>query len=158
MPETRGEWLVFLLGVLAIGALAGFIVIRHQQDTQGAATTGVGRVVKTPSAEAIPGSGSSTSPNTTPATTPAVAAAVRLRLQATNDTWLSVRAGSAAGKTLYEGTLATGESKTFTGGRIWVRFGAAADVTATLNGRALALPGGTYSASITSSGLGARSA
>ena len=86
-----------------------------------------------------------------------LAASLTLRIEALQDTWISVKQSSSSGTLLYEGTLAAGAGKTFTGTVFWVRFGAASNVLATLNGRALALPGGTYSVPITSAGLGARS-
>lgn len=149
MPETRGEWFFFLVGVVAIGALAGFIVVKHRDATHQLGPSVARRSIDTPASQAsAPGSGA----------TPASGARVRLGLRATTDTWLSVHLGSAAGKTLYEGTLGAGQRRTFTGSQIWVRFGAAADLSATLNGHELPLPGGTYSAQITRSGLTGRSA
>jgi hypothetical protein len=59
---------------------------------------------------------------------------------------------------LFEGTLVKGDSRSLTAPKFHVRFGAAANVAATLNGKPLSLPGGTYSVDIGSSGLGTRSA
>lgn len=50
------------------------------------------------------------------------------------------------------------DTRTFTGTSFRVRFGAAANLIARLNGQPLRLPGGTYSATITRTGLGSRSA
>jgi hypothetical protein len=81
-----------------------------------------------------------------------------LHIAARDDTWLSIRRDSSTGDVLFEGTLAKGDTRTFTAKQFSVRFGAAANVAATLNGKALPLPGGTYSATIDRRGLGARSA
>jgi hypothetical protein len=59
---------------------------------------------------------------------------------------------------LYEGTLPAGAARTFSGTSFDVRFGAAANVEATLNGKPLRLPGGTYSVTIGRAGLGPRTA
>jgi len=83
---------------------------------------------------------------------------VRLQLTARVDTWVSVRRGSSTGIVLFEGTMAGGSSRTFTGTILALRFGAAANVSAKLNGRPLALPGGTYSVDVSRNGLGPRSA
>lgn len=79
-------------------------------------------------------------------------------MTATADTWLSVRRDTASGDVLFEGTLASGDSRSFSGAKFAVRFGAAANVRAHLNGKSLPLPSGTYSTTITSAGLGPRSA
>jgi transcriptional regulator with XRE-family HTH domain len=68
--------------------------------------------------------------------------------------WLSVRVGSDAGRVLYEGTLAEGKRATFVGRRLWIRLGAPWNLEATLNGKALPLPGATASVTVTPSGLG----
>ena len=94
---------------------------------------------------------------TSTAATTTASPPLTLRLRALQDTWVSVQRSSSSGTVLYEGTLAAGESKTFTGTVFWVRFGAASNVSATLDGQPLTLPGGTYSAPITSAGLGKRS-
>lgn len=79
-------------------------------------------------------------------------------MTARSDTWVSVRKASRTGPVLFEGTMAGGDTRTFKGVSLSVRFGAAANVEATLNGRPLPLPGGTYSVQIGRSGLGPRSA
>lgn len=58
--------------------------------------------------------------------------------------YLEVRTGSAGGPTLYSGVLVPGATRTFTvPGVAWVRIGNPRRVTVTLDGQALAIPGGT---------------
>ena len=78
---------------------------------------------------------------------------MRLKLGATADTWVEVRSGSAGGNVLYSGILAQGSVKRFRDKKVWVRFGAAANLTARLNGRPLQLPPGTYDALVRARGL-----
>jgi hypothetical protein len=158
MPETRTERLIFLLGLIAAGVLVALIVTRPRDsgtagsprlDTQAPAVT---TTSTTTTGQTV------TTATTAPATTTTAAGPVSLRLAAKADTWLDVRRSSPTGELLYQGTLAGGDSRTFTGSRFRVRFGAAANVSATLNGKPLPLPGGTYSVTIGSAGLGKRSA
>lgn len=149
---------VFVLGLVAIVVLGLFVVHlwRHRQTAVAVpATTSIAR----------PGTTSTASP---PATTTAerlraahpkraVTAAtttspapkaktVSLRLTAKADTWFEVRPGSATGRLLYGGTLSAGSSRGFHARALWVRFGAAGNLSARLDGKALLLPSGTYSA------------
>jgi cytoskeleton protein RodZ len=68
--------------------------------------------------------------------------------------WLSVRAGSADGRVLYEGTLQEGDSLRFARKRLWVRMGAPWALRARLNGRALrGLPAETGNVLVTRAGV-----
>jgi cytoskeletal protein RodZ len=169
VPESGSERLLFTLGIVAIGLLAAIVIFEARRHDPSAAASSAGATVTT---AASPTPTVATKPHatvarvtTTTATTTAKEptptappAASRLKLTATADTWLSVRKDSTTGAVLYEGVLSAGETRVFSGAAFAVRFGDAANVRATLNGRALALPGGTYSVTIDKSGLGARSA
>ncbi|HEU5362728.1 MAG TPA: DUF4115 domain-containing protein [Gaiellaceae bacterium] len=164
MPEARWEWILFSLGVVITGALLALIVLdrgRRAPESRPVALTQRPTTVAAPPATTVRATTTTTA--TAPATTtqkqaaPAPGQAVRLRLTARADTWLSVRP-VPGGRVLYQGTLPAGASRTFSGDRFEVRFGAAANVSATLNGKPLALPGGTYSVTVGESGLGPRSA
>ncbi|HXF98135.1 MAG TPA: DUF4115 domain-containing protein, partial [Gaiellaceae bacterium] len=64
------------------------------------------------------------------------AAAVRIALVAARgDCWLLVRAGSARGRVLYEGTLRHGDTIRFRRERLWLRLGAPWNVDVRLDGR-----------------------
>jgi uncharacterized protein DUF4115 len=158
VPETKTDWILFILGLLA---LAGLILAIALGDAR-APTSGSPKSAHT----AVPVETVSTPNTTTKAavtttysspTSTAIAPTTELRLRAVRDTWLAVRP-AATGSTVYEGILQAGETKSFTGTAFWVRFGAASNVFATLNGKRLSLPGGTYSVPITAAGLGGRTA
>ncbi len=55
--------------------------------------------------------------------------------------WLQIRRDSAVGQVLYEGVLAGGSSRAFQARRLWIRFGAAANLIVTLNGKLVPLHG-----------------
>jgi len=57
---------------------------------------------------------------------------------ATGNCWLLVRRGGPNGKILYESTLSQGGTVRFGSVRLWIRFGAPANVVATRGGRPLA--------------------
>jgi cytoskeletal protein RodZ len=173
MPEARWEWVVFSVGIAVTVALVALILVGRDPKTPDSrsaaltrpATTATAPVTSTRPTTTRPATTTTSAPQTTTTaarpptaatTTQATQPAVRLRLTARSDTWLSVR--RAGGAVLYQGTLPGGESKTFAGERFEVRFGAAANVQATLNGKSLSLPGGTYSVTVGESGLGPRSA
>jgi hypothetical protein len=83
---------------------------------------------------------------------PAPPVTLRLRT-AGGSCWLEVRESSSDGKVLYRGTLAGDRSLRFTGRRLWLRLGAPANLRASLNGRAVDLPGRTSTVVVTRRGL-----
>jgi hypothetical protein len=143
MPETRLERAVLVLGLLAIAVLA--VVIARTWHNTTAAVIARSRHNTTAAPSAITAA--------VVATTPASTEAVQLALTASRATWIEVRAGSTTGAVLYTGTLPSGTTKTFRGATIWVRFGAASNLHAKLNGRPLQLPDGTYDAVFDTAGL-----
>lgn len=154
MPETRSERIIFGIATLAIAALVALIVLEMTTD----------RFERNPAPAALPPMMTATAaietsaPTPAPTTSPAErvrapATGVRLTLRATADTWVEVRAGSPDGDGLYAGILPEGTVKRFRGTRIWVRFGAASNLIARLNGMPLRLPPGTYSALVGARGL-----
>jgi len=164
MPETGTERVVFSLGIAIIGVLLAVIVVGRSpgKDASPATATTASSTAPAASTSAQESLATTTAsaPTTVLETTTVAArrqAPFTLRVAARDDTWLSIRRGSATGDVLFEGTLAKGDSRRYTATRFHVRFGAAANVTATLDGKPLQLPGGTYSATIDGRGLGARS-
>ena len=163
MPETRGERIIFWIGMLAIVALVALIVLEKTTDrfetrrapaaappgTTAAASTDAAAPASPPATTSL-GTGETT---TAPKRARAAATGVRLKLSATADTWVEVRSGSAGGNVLYSGILTQGSMKRFHDKRVWVRFGAAANLAARLNGRPLHLPPGTYDAVVRARGL-----
>jgi hypothetical protein len=82
------------------------------------------------------------------------AAFAELRLVARGGScWLSVRRGSAAGQTVYEGTLVAGRELHLRGKRLWLRLGAPHNLVARLDERRLDLPERTSTVLITRRGL-----
>jgi len=67
--------------------------------------------------------------------------------------WLSVYAGSSAGRLLHEGMLAQGDSLHFAGRRLWIRLGAPQNLNASLNGERAALPDDTANVIVTTAGI-----
>ena len=162
MPETRGERIIFWIGIMAIAALVAVIVLEKTTDrltrrapaaappvTTAAASTDAAGPASPPAATSLrTGETATASKRARAAPT-----GVRLKLSATADTWVEVRSGSAGGNVLYSGILTQRSVKRFRDKRVWVRFGAAANLTARLNGRPLHLPPGTYDALVRERGL-----
>ena len=98
-----------------------------------------------------------------PATAPGRSAAVSAALSAAStlvvtaargDCWLEVHAGAADGDVLYQGILAKGDARTFSGKALWIRAGAAEKLEMTLNGRRVDnVPRGTADVLVTSRGV-----
>jgi RodZ C-terminal domain len=167
MPETRGERIIFAIGALTIAALIALVVLQTAADRFKArdtvAVAGQMTVAATTVAAASPSPAISTAPETTtpPESTTGEAAAapgrtatdVRLTLSAIADTWVEIRSASAGGNILYSGILPQGTAKHFRSTHLWASFGAAANLTARLNGKPLDLPPGTYTALVGARGL-----
>jgi hypothetical protein len=165
MPETRGERIMFAIGALAIAALAALIVLQTATDrfdpreTSGDAaavtrgTTAEATASTQPAESAAPQT--TAAPDATTGETGAEAASrtARLELTAIADTWVEVRSESAHGEVLYSGVLPQGAEERFRRAHLWASFGAAANLTARLNGRPLKLPAGTYTALVGARGL-----
>ena len=167
MPESRVERIIFGLGLLVIAGLVAVIVLEKRAGasksstppTQAAqtapVTTAPGPTPTAPATstqEIVP----TTAPTTTAAAAPPArpaASLLRLRLTAKQDTWLELRVGSATGRRLYFGILKKGSTESFRAARFWVRFGAATNLEARVNGKPLALPIGTYTALIRKNGI-----
>jgi cytoskeleton protein RodZ len=77
----------------------------------------------------------------------------RLVLTASGRCWLEVHLGSRAGRTVYYRTLEAGERARFVAPRLWIRLGAPWNLTATLNGQPLSLPGTTTNVLVTPRGI-----
>jgi hypothetical protein len=162
MPETRGDWIFFVIGASAIAALVALIVLEKTdrfgtRHTTPAATTEAivpEQATTTTTPETTAGPDTARGETTAaPEPAPRVTSRVRLRLSATADTWVEIRSGSADGDVLYSGILPHGSTKGFRSTRLWTSFGAASNLRARLNGKPLHLPPGTYSALVGARGL-----
>jgi hypothetical protein len=154
VPETTTERVVFAVGLAVVAALVFLIVAGRNPSGSTAPRVRTGTVSTSTGAPTTTALPTTTSPT---ALAPAGRQQARLRLTAQADTWRSGHRDSPSGDLLFEGTLAAGNTKTFAGTAFGVRFGSAANVVASVNGKTLSLPSGTYSATITSAGLGRRS-
>jgi hypothetical protein len=90
-----------------------------------------------PIGEASPTTTETTPPAATPP--PAAPRLAKLTISATRgDCWVRVRAGSATGRLLYEGTVQQGQTQRFVKWkRLWVEVGAPTNLDVRLNGRAV---------------------
>jgi cytoskeleton protein RodZ len=82
---------------------------------------------------------------TTPASPPPAASQAKLAKLVVSaqsgDCWVQVRAGSARGRLIYEGTLQQGQAQRFARWkRLWLELGAPSNLSARLNGRAVDFP------------------
>lgn len=161
MPESRGEWVAFVVGLAVVGGLVFAAVrARHHAHPAAAALRQPAVHTVTTRAPTAPAQIASTATTTAPRSKPeskarSAARRVALTVTATGaSTWVEVRAASANGPVLYAGTLSAGARKSFhTAGRFWARFGGAGNVAVALNGRPLHLPTGTYDALFDSQGF-----
>ena len=70
------------------------------------------------------------------------------------DCWVEVRRGGPTGELVFSGTMFEADSERFTGKRLWVNFGAAHNLDAKLNGKAVdSLPEGQAVVVVTSRGI-----
>ena len=96
-----------------------------------------------PEGEKVPGLASQNGTKATPSSS-STARQTRLVVRAVDGgSWMEVRAGSAAGKLLYSGTLERGQRKTFEGARLQLALAEPQNVAVRLNGNRVDLPVGT---------------
>jgi cytoskeletal protein RodZ len=140
--DRRARIVVWVAAAVALALVAAIaaVVLASRGSSSGspasspAGTTGAG-----------PGS-SATTPGTTGAsstvtTAPPPTGPRPLVLVASGgDVWLTVRAGSATGKVLFESTLGAGRRLRFARKRLWVRVGAPWNLTVRAAGRHLPMP------------------
>jgi hypothetical protein len=139
--------LVILLAVLGPPLVIGAIVYALEFSRGGAAVEqadpGPNASFPSPSRAGV-GPTTGVSPVGQASEAPAGAAApeasarppVRLVLAAAEGgSWVEAHSGSPAGPLLYRGTLTSGEELPLSGRRLWLRLGAASNLTFTLNGR-----------------------
>jgi hypothetical protein len=156
VPQTLLQRLVAVVMLVASAVLIALIAreVTATEDVRSAATTQARAAAEPVAPQPRPVTTASSAP-VRPAraktTAPPVAALV---LTASGgNSWLEVRSASAQGPVLFSGVLPAGESVNAAAKQLWVRFGGASNVTATLNGKPLALRAGTYSALVSRSGL-----
>jgi hypothetical protein len=140
--DRRARIVVWIAAAVALAALSA--VVLAVLASRGGSSSGAPR---TPAAGAIgsgPGTGTTSPPTTgtTGVTTAPPPAGPRPLVLAASggSVWLSVRAGSATGKLLFNSTLAAGRRLRFARRRLWVRVGAPWYLRLHAAGRAVPVP------------------
>src|SRR3954451_2773067 len=172
MPRGRLEWLAFAACLVGVAALVlGLDVRPHLRRSSAstaattaasppapAATTGAVEQARTaPPAQPKPAQRKPARRARVPtarASTTAATAPKLVLAAARGSCWLEVRVGSRTGAALYSGLLQQGGRLRFAKPRLWIRFGAAANVDASLNGKPItSLPEGTVEVLVTAGGV-----
>lgn len=137
-PPRRVRWVERNAVVLALAAIVviGGVVIGAWRFVPDRSTAPVVQATAAPAAAEATGTAAPKVAATAPVRT------VRLALTARRSTWIEVHETSSAGRLLFEGTLAPGQSQIFTAAaRLWLNVGSPSAVTASVNGRTVVLPG-----------------
>ncbi len=96
-----------------------------------------------PEGETVPGLAPQAQGETTPRSSAATGTARLVVRAVRGGSWMEVRAGSAAGKLLYSGTLEQGQRKSFEGRSLQLALAEPENVAVRLNGNRIELPAGT---------------
>lgn len=146
-PLGSFEWGIILTGSAVVSVIVVFYAVGWDRSTRVVpelvtvevkpAVARLPRVVSAPPVKAKP---------------PSTFALTAVR----GDSWLQIRSGSFRGHTLFEGILPLGETVRLRSKRLWIRFGAAAHLDLTIDGRRTRLPAfGTFDAFAGPRGLAA---
>ena len=136
------EWAAVLTGGAVVGTLAVLNAVEWDPKERPAPAAAEVKpaVASTPRRSLAPAVHASESKAKRPRSTFSFTAA-------RGDSWLQVRSGSFGSGVLYEGKLGQGESVRVRSRRLWIRFGAAAHLDLTIDGKPVRLPAfGTYDA------------
>jgi hypothetical protein len=141
--------LVSIIAVTALGLSVWLLVRRGGEQTAGVPETITARVTTS-----VKGAVTGRAAGTPPANRLASASAKLLVTAARGDCWLEARVGSATGKLLFTGNLEQGRSIQLAKQRLWIAFGAGANLDVTLNGRRVeSFPTGTAAVVVTAKGV-----
>jgi Domain of unknown function (DUF4115) len=157
VPERPREWIAFILALCTLGVLVPLIVLKETQTSPRLVISEATATVATTAVATRGNVGTAETPTVEGGTTalPGAKAGARLVLAASRgESRIVVRVGSAHGSVVFEGTLAKGETRTFTEPVLWASFSAAENIDAHVNGQPLGLPSGVVSIVITPQGLG----
>lgn len=155
MPLGHLEWTFFWAGVAVLGVLVMTIALdRYEVSASPAKSTPTAQANARPAAlpkrpvAPPPKQKSKPTPQPTPreprpVVSPKKASPAFVLSATRGDSWLSIRAGSSTGRVLYEGLLTRGRILRYRAPRLWVRFGAAANVDVRVGQRKTRLPFGT---------------
>lgn len=132
--------------VVATGAGVAFHELGHSrpagQVASGARASGSSRpAVTVPPASTVPPALTATSTSATEAVYTVTAGSLQVSVDASAPCWVELRSGSPSGPVVYEGTLQSGASQTFSAGNgLWMRLGNPGGVQMRINGAAVNLP------------------
>jgi hypothetical protein len=151
MPETFTERLIALVGFATALGLVAFALGGRSEEPGRAAAEAEGSVPVV----ALARSPEPATAVARPTAAPVTPARARLVLTAARgECWVSIRAGSAEGRVLYEGVVAAGERVRYSAARLWIRLGAAANVELRANGKPVdTLSAGTFDIVVTPTGV-----
>ena len=139
--DRRARIVVWIAAAVLLAALAAVVLV--VLASRGGSSSGAPSPPPAGAVGSSPGSGT-TSPPTTGATgvttTPPAGPRPLVLAASGGSVWLSVRAGSATGKLLFNNTLAAGRRLRFDRRRLWVRVGAPWNLTVNVGGRQLPMP------------------
>ena len=135
-PVESNFVVVALAGIVAVTIL---VVVAWRVGSGD--TTNTGAFIGTQPIGGAPATTAETTPPPTPPPAPPAREARLAKLvlsAARGDCWVRVRAGSARGRLLYEGTVQQGQTQRFVRWpRLWLELGAPSNLNARLNGRSL---------------------
>ena len=164
MPSTRLERFIAAGGLVAACALAIFTVVAWVGYANGQPGQDSPPVVLERPTRQVPPHTTTAGDRIDPAQRRSSVATARpsprntqmhLTLRAVRgDCWVAVRLRDAAGKLVYAGILAQGQSRSFTAKRLWIELGASHTLDATLDGEPVTnLPTGTATVIATRDGV-----
>ena len=116
--ESRG----ILLALVAIAAVTALVIAAWRAAPEDQKPT-------------IPNLGTNTTAAKKPKRKPPPPKVTLVASARPGNTWLEIHRGSLAGRTIYRGTLEAGQSRTFTGPRLWVYARAPGNLRVKINGR-----------------------
>ena len=154
-PRSRAAESNFVVVALAgIVAVTILVVVAFAYGDDSANDPAVPPVTTAPSStdEGAAGGKTETGKKTEPDAKPKVA---RLVLTASRgECWVEVRRGGPTGELVFSGTMFEGDAERFSGRRLWINFGAAQNLDAKLNGKAVdTLPDGQAAVVVTAGGI-----
>jgi transcriptional regulator with XRE-family HTH domain len=133
--QRRAVWLPLLAALAPVAVIGAVYVLSRTDDGESASEED--RQPQASSIASTPDPGVTVTSEATPAPTPAPARRrVNLVLMADRGgSWVEAHSDSADGPLLFQGTLEEGRELHFAARRIWLRLGAASNVSLVLNGR-----------------------
>ena len=134
--RRRAESSAIVLALAGIVAVTALVIVAWQLRTGDSEGGGKASPPAAPPAASPP----EVPPVDTVAATPKPVTVVLNAIR--GNTWLAVRAGSAAGELLFQGTLEKGQTQRFVRKRVWLQYGAGNHLELKVNGEQTDVPAG----------------